>query len=245
MILINRHSSRQIFANLILAIAVIFSGFAFADRNKIDKVYHPYVQVLEKEFEYRIIAQEDNKSSLDKVLKHRFGFAYSPIERFKFELYMIAEDNNDESFKISAYELETKIQLTEQGEYWADWGLLFEFEKEHAESIWGYTGSLLIEKEWGQWIGAANLKLGYEWGSDINNDLEGTVALQGRYRYSQYLEPAVEFYAGEDTLGIGPVLVGQLRLGTMKKLKWEAGVIFGLDGDTPNQTLRGLLEFEF
>ncbi len=222
-----------------------FTGLAFADGNKIDKVYHPYVQAKEWEIEYRINALSDNNEDLDSRLKHRLGFGYSPTDRFKIELYVIGEDKSDESFKVSEYEMETKIQLTEQGEYWADWGLLFELEKERDESEWEFFGTVLIEKEWKDWVGAANLSLGYEWGSDIKDELEGAISLQGRYRFSRFLEPAVEFYSAEDTLGIGSVLLGQMRLGFMKKIHWEAGVIFGLDSPTPDQTVRVLFEFEF
>ncbi|MGR9099197.1 MAG: hypothetical protein ACU826_01390 [Gammaproteobacteria bacterium] len=218
---------------------------ALADGNAIDKVYHPYIQPKEKEIEYRLTAQDDNNKELDDLLKHRFGFRYSPTDLFYVELYMLGEDQAGESFEISGYELETKIQLTEQGEYWADWGLLFELEKERDDSAWEFASSVLIEKEWGKWVGTANLSLEYEWGRDIKDELEGAVALQGRYRLSPFLEPAVEFYGGQDTLGIGPVVLGQLRLGPMKKLRWETGVIFGLYDQTPDQTVRVLLEFEF
>ena len=136
-------------------------------------------------------------------------------------------------------------QLTEQGEYSADWGLLFELEKETEQSIWGLSGTLLIEKEWGRTVGAANLGLTYEAGSDINNELESTAALQLRYRYSRALEPAVELYAAQDTLAAGPVLMGDQRLGIGRKLHWEFGAIFGISDRTPDQTLRALLEFEF
>jgi hypothetical protein len=39
--------------------------------------------------------------------------------------------------------------------------------------------------------------------------------------------------------------MGQVPLGGRKQLAWEAGVIFGLDSDSPDTTLRVLLEFEF
>jgi hypothetical protein len=230
---------------LLSGLACLFSSSSHADSNTIDKVYHPYIQAKERELEYRLIAQQDKKEELDNFLKHRFGFRYSPTDRYYVELYILAEDGNNESFEISAYELESKIQLTEQGEYWADWGLLFELEKERSESAWEFSSAMLIEKELGNWVATANLSLEFEWGSDINDEVEGSAILQGRYRLSRFLEPAIEFYSGDDTIGIGPVLLGQVRLAPMKKLHWEAGVIFGLDNDTPDSTIRAMLEFEF
>ena len=141
--------------------------------------------------------------------------------------------------------MEAKWQLTEQGEFWADWGMLFELEREANEDIWEFVTAVLVEKEWGKWSGAANFFVVNERGSDINNELETKLNVQARYRYSRAFEPAIEFYSGQDTLGLGPAFLGQLSMGNGKRLKWEAGAIFGLDNDSPNQTLRFLLEFEF
>ncbi|MCH8265369.1 MAG: hypothetical protein IIC10_08220 [Proteobacteria bacterium] len=93
--------------------------------------------------------------------------------------------------------------------------------------------------------GTANLFLIQEWGDDIRNEFETAASLQFRYRYSRAFEPALEVYAGQDATGIGPVILGKLNLGIRKSLNWEAGVIFGADSGSPDQTFRLLLEFEF
>ena len=69
--------------------------------------------------------------------------------------------------------------------------------------------------------------------------------MQARYRYSPYLEPAIEFYAGENTRSLGPILMGDVKLGAGKKLHWEAGVIFGLNNKSSDNTWRFLTEYEF
>ena len=120
--------------------------------------------------------------------------------------------------------------MTEQGEYWADWGVVFELEKEDDLDAWEFSTGLLAEKEWG---------------SDIPDETETRLGLQARYRHSPGFEPAVEVYSGEDTRGIGPAVLGQLPLGGKRQLRWEAGAIFGLDSKSPDTTLRFLLEFEF
>ena len=66
-----------------------------------------------------------------------------------------------------------------------------------------------------------------------------------RYRLSRWLEPALEFYTGQDTRAIGPALMGNIKTGIRKSLHWETGIIFGIDEDSPNMTLRGLIEYEF
>jgi hypothetical protein len=39
--------------------------------------------------------------------------------------------------------------------------------------------------------------------------------------------------------------MGNINIGTRKNLNWEAGVIFGADSGSPDQTFRFLLEYEF
>ena len=135
--------------------------------------------------------------------------------------------------------------MTEQGEYSADWGLLFELEKADSQNEYEYATTLLAEKEFGRWVGAANLGVIYEWGHKIKNEWESTFASQLRYRYRSGFEPAVELYMGQSTRGLGPVALGDVRFSGRQKLHWELGVIFGIDSKTPDQTVRGMLEYEF
>ncbi len=216
-----------------------------ADGSNVDKVYHPYVQPLEKEIEWRALYQSDNDRQRDRVQIHRLGYGQSINENWFAEIYLIGEKSRDESFGVDEIELEALWQITEQGEYAADWGMLFEFERSLDENINEVSASLLTERQWGRWVGTANLALIYEWGSDIDNEAETALALQGKYRYSRALEPAIEVYSSEGGLGAGPVLVGSQRLVGRRQLRWEAGVIYGLDEDAADRTYRFLLEFEF
>lgn len=219
-------------------VAIMLPSLAFADESAIDKVYHPYVQPLEREIEWRMISADDEQL-------HRFGIGQSFSDRLFIEGYLIAEDDKDGNFSLTAYELEAKYQLTEQGEYAVDWGVIMEIEKEKDEDSWEIAGGVLMEKEWGRWVGTANFWGIYEWGDNKDDEIESVLALQARYRYSRFLEPALEFYSGEKTRGLGPVLMGDIRMGTGKKLHWEAGAIIGLDSKTPDNTWRLLTEFEF
>jgi len=211
----------------------------------IDKIYSPYVQPLEQEFEWRGIFQNQQPGVADNLQLQRLGYGRSVNDRWFLEFYLTGEGSDEESFDLYAYELEAKWQLTEQGEFWADWGLLFELEKEADEDTWDFSTGVLTEKEWGKWSGIANFFIERQWGSDVKNDWAAKVALQARYRYSRAFEPAFEFYGGQDTLGLGPAFMGQFRLGTGSQLRWEAGIIFGLDNRSPGRTFRFNLEFEF
>jgi hypothetical protein len=220
----------------------VFASVAAADGLAIDKVYHPYVQPLEREIEFRWLRFDASGPGKNDIF--RFGYGQSLSDDWFAEIYIIGGDEQDE-LSVDAYELEAKWQLTEQGEYSADWGMLFELEREADRPNWEFSTSVLVEKEWGHTVGTANLGLAFETGSDINDELESFGAFQLRYRYSRALEPAVELYSGQNTLGAGPVLMGEQRFGVRKKLHWEFGAILGISDETPDTTLRALAEFEF
>lgn len=97
----------------------------------------------------------------------------------------------------------------------------------------------------GRWVGALNAFLEFEQRDELNNEMETSLAMQLRYRYSRLFEPALEFYQNQDTLAIGPAIMGNVRLGIAKKIHWEFGIILGLDNETPDQTVRALIEYEF
>ena len=219
---------------------------AYADGFAVDKVYHPYVQPLERELELRSLYRHSDDDEIDGGQTHRLGLGRSFTDRLFAEVYLIGEkEASGRSFALEAYEAELKWQLTEQGEYFADWGLLFELETERDDDVWEYSTAVLVEKEFGRWSGTLNLAAVYEWGDDVSNEWESQLAGQLRYRYSQAFEPAIELYSGDSDKGVGPVALGDHRFANGDKLHWEAGVIIGLDSESPDQTFRALLEYEF
>ncbi|MFQ5633995.1 MAG: hypothetical protein ACE5G3_01510 [Gammaproteobacteria bacterium] len=218
---------------------------ALADGAVVDKVYAPYVTALEREIEYRVIAQNDKRTNLDGFWVHRLGFGASLNDRWFGEVYVTADRTHTNDFSLAGYELEALWQLTEQGEFWMDWGLLFEIETERDAEFWEYSTTLLTTRAWGRWVATTNLGIIYESGDEIEDEWETALSIQGRYRLTRGFEPAVEFYAGQDTRAAGPAFVGDIPFGGGRKLHWELGVIFAIDDVSPNQTFRGLLEFEF
>jgi len=229
---------------LLLAAASLAESLQ-ADGVVIDKIYHPYVQPGEKEIEGRAIWQNRQPGRPDDLQLYRLGYGQSVGDTWFLELYALGKNSDAESFGVAGYEFEALTQLTEQGQYWADLGLLFELEREADLDAWEFSAGLLVEKEWGRWSGTANLFLLQEWGSDVVDETETRLGLQTRYRLSPAFEPAVEFYSGEDTRGIGPVVMGEFDLGADYRAHWETGVIFGVDSKSPDATVRLLFEFEF
>lgn len=222
---------------------IVFSTLFSIIQAKISRVYHPYVIPLEHELEYRTLLQ-DTKSTSDLEQLQLIGYGQSFSEKLFLEFYLISENVEGQSADISAYEVEALIQLTEQGEFWADWGLVFEVEKVDSLSIWEISSGIIIEKEWGRWSTTANLFVIYEFGDDYENEIHTAGAFQLRYRHSRFIEPSLELYSSEYGTSIGPGLGGQLRFG-LQKLNWEIGLQFAIDNDAPDTYWRFLIDFEF
>jgi hypothetical protein len=229
----------------LLTLLFIWAGKVAADGATVDKVYQPYVQPLETEIEWRAVLEEGTSGASDDRQTQRLGLGHAFSDDLFTEIYMIGEGDTQDLLALKAYEIEALWQLTEQGEYNADWGLLFELERMHRFDAWELAGGMLVAREWGRMSGVANLFAIYEWGEGVDNELETRLALQLRYRYSPLLEPALELYSGEDGKGAGPVLLGTWNRAGAQKLRWETGVILGLDDESPDSALRFLLEYEF
>jgi hypothetical protein len=227
------------------AIAVSLATTAGADGFAVDKVYHPYVEAMEQELEWRVVGQSEPTPGSPRKQLHRLGYGRALGDRWFGEVYLLAERPPGGGMRVEGYEVEARYQFTEQGEYWADWGFLFELEKEHGEDIWEAGGGVLVEKEHGQWSTAANLLLTAEWGDGIEDELESSLALQSRYRMSPAFEPGLEFHSAQGTRALGPVMVGDIRLGQRRTLRWELGAFVGLDGETPDYSFRAGLEYGF
>ncbi len=225
-------------------LSLLASG-AVADGSSIDRIYDPYVQELEKEFEYRLLHTRDGDGAIDGSSVHKLAYGQAISDRLFAEVYLVGSDLPGDDLELSAYEAELKWQLSEQGELSNDWGLLFELEREREDSLWESSATLLLLHEWGRWVGTANFSLIYEWGDAIDNEFETALAAQLRYRLSPRVEPAIELFQSESTSAIGPLLRGVWRLGGGKALNWEVGAIAGIDAETPDLTWKLNLEYEF
>lgn len=214
-----------------------------ADGVIVDRVYNPYVQPLETEIEWRSILQFD--SDTFDLHKHSLGIGRSLSDRWAAEFYLVGTRTSGESLDLDALELEFKWQLTEQGQYAFDWGVVFELEREREFDTWEASASLVSARDFGRWTGLANLALVYEWGSGVDNEFETELHVQTRYRLRESLEPAIEMHLGQDTLLLGPALTGTRRFSPGHKLYWEAGAFAALDENSPDGVIKVNFEYEF
>ncbi len=160
---------------------------------------------------------------------------------------------------------ENTFQLTEQGEYWADWGFYAEYGQSmprgHNALANEVTFGPVVAKDIGPTTNTINLFLTRQLGPDqISQGLDFSYAWQTRYNLTEHFSPAVEIYGDAGILGsspalsqqqllIGPVAIGSwklhdLGLGNAGQLKYELGWLFGATPASPNGTLRWRLEVE-
>ncbi len=225
------------------SLILLFPTIVVADGVIVDKVYDPYVQPLETEIEWRFVGQ--NQDSIPDVQLHSLGFGRSLSDRWAVEIYAIAQKSLGESLSIDTYELEAKWQLTEQGEFSVDWGLLFELEREIEENAWEASAQLLASRDFGKLTAIANFGVIYEWGERVQNEIETTLRVQMRYRLTEKLEPGIELHVGQDTTALGPVFSGLVRVSRGRKFRWDLGVFAGLSESSPDHILKANIEFEF
>ena len=228
---------------LILMMCSVLATFAAsADNFTVDRVYQPYVLPFEREFEWRLTSRQNDNGN---VLMQRFSFGHALSEFVILETYLVGARDENQDFGLESYELELRWMITEQGKYWADWGTLFELEKQHNTDDWAAKAGILTEKEFGQFSLTTNVSLVYEWGETVANEWESEFKAKFRYRWLPEVQPGIEIYVGEDYVGVGPAFMGIKRFDRQKQLKWDFGFIAGLNGDSKDHTLRMALEYEF
>ncbi|GAB2924243.1 hypothetical protein [Rheinheimera gaetbuli] len=229
----------------VLLFALAVSTTAMADGRVVDKVYHPYVQPLERNFEYRALYQRQADHPNNNAMAQKLGYGFSIADDMALSWYILAERVMPDDYTVAGYEVELRWMLTEQGQYSWDWGLLFELEHQQQTDNNEFTTGLLVEKEFEHTSLTVNALLVYEWGANIEEEIEAEFRFQYRYRFLPALQPSLEIYAGEGFKGAGPGFMGVHKFSNTRQLKWEAAIVFAIDNDTIDRTLRFALEYEF
>lgn len=243
---------RSNFNKMIRAAIIIWSIFfiplLLADGSSIGKIYTPYVEQLGTEIEVEYLHQKYREDADPR--SYRFGVGRPITDKMFAELSILAENNGSKSggnnnLEIEGYEAEIKWQLTEQGEYSADYAVMVELERESDLDVWELSSALLVSRDFGRVTSTANLALLYESANNRQSEWETSLAFQARYRWRSGFEPALEYFKSENTNALGPVISGLMRMGIRKKLRWELGVLWDLDNSPVDKTLKVRLEFEF
>ena len=219
-------------------------------------VYSPVVEEGELAVEYRGHRDFDSADARDGAEKHKLELEYVPTAFWKTELVGVWEKAPGQSREATEIAWENIFQITPQGQYWADFGVLVEYA--HSLEDGGDDAielGLLGEKQLSRSVVTVNLLAERALVGDADTELE--YAMRWRYRQSELFEPGIELYGELGDWGevgpladhehsLGPALAGKYRRGSGQgALKYEAALLFGLTKESPDATLRLQLEWEF
>jgi high-affinity iron transporter len=217
-------------------------------------VYSPLVEEGEIAVELRGHYDFDSSKSLDGGQAYKAEVEWAPTSWWLTEVLVKYEREPGEDIDATEIASENIFQLTEQGKYWMDFGLLAEFvyslEDGGANAL---EIGLLGQKDFGQ--NEVRVNLVFEQALESGADLEMEYRWQYRYRLDERFEPGIEMYGGLGEWGefgsfndheqqLGPAMFGKFRT-SKGAIKYELGLLFALTDETPDTTVRFLLEYEF
>jgi len=241
------------FNNTIMNVIVFFCLLGItSNAHATKKVYSPIVEGGELEIETRGSIDFDNAESKDGKQKQKYAVGYGVTDRWWIEFYgEIEKGATDSKFEFTALEWENRYQLTEQGQYWVDLGLYFEyevsFEDNKADKI---EGKFLVEKEVGSFTHVANIIFEKQVGGDSEKETEGGLAWSSRYRWQEYFEPGFELHSEFGELNEGKSfdeqenLIGPVFYGKVGHFKYDIGYLFGISDDAVDGELKWIIEYE-
>ncbi|HEX7776488.1 MAG TPA: FTR1 family protein, partial [Parvibaculum sp.] len=173
-------------AAVVVACAIAIAAFLSGGRAEAAeiKVYSPYVEQGEAEVEYQGYRTFDSDSSKDNEQKHSVSLGYGVTSFWATEFYGVWKQDAGGDMKFDATEWENRFQLTDQGEYWADLGLLVEYEhvRDRQNDADEFALGPLIAKDIGQTTTTANLIFERQLGAHGDSGVGFTYRLQERWR---------------------------------------------------------------
>jgi FTR1 family protein len=218
-------------------------------------VYSPIVEGGEVAVELRGARDRDASAWRNGAEEHKAEVEYAPTDYWLTEALATIGREPGGARELTELSWENVLQLTPQGKYWADVGLLVEYA--HALRSAGHDAielGVLAEKQVGASVVTANLTGEQALARGARAALG--YALRWRWRLAERFEPGVELHGelgdwgrfgslGAHRHQIGPAAKGLLRTAPRGALKWEAAWLFALTGASPDSTARLQLEYEF
>ncbi|MGD8325685.1 MAG: FTR1 family protein, partial [Sphingomonadales bacterium] len=236
---------------VVVASALIgLDAFTATPASAAERVYSPIVEKGELELEIQGERKKGGEQS------HKWEIGYGVTNRWATAIFLETEKEPGEGLETEAVAWENIIQLTEQGQYWLDVGAYVEYEGHlHDGGHDELETKLLLQKETGNFVHLANIIFEKEISGQDRDGWELGYAWQSKYRYRRELEFGVEGFgefgelsdfepSREQEHTVGPVLTGVFPIAKKWNLKYEAGIQFGLTEESPDNTVRGLIEIE-
>ena len=185
------------------------------------------------------------------------GFGYGVTQYWFTEIYRKYEHPGGEATRFDAWEWENKFQLTEPGRYPLDVGFIVEIERPQDRSE-GYEALLgpLFQTELGKFQLNANVLLSRHFRAATEQHTELGYQWQIKYRWKPQFEFGAQAFgevgrwdhwavANEQSHRLGPAVFGKLALGNRQAIRYNAAWLVGTSDNSPKQTFRAQVEYEF
>ena len=244
---------------ILVAAALLCAGISFtptARAGAADYVYTPIVEEGEREIDFKAGSaklRDGTRSSAESI-----GLGWGATNWWFTEVYAKWHKEPGESHGFDAWEWENRFQLTETGKYPADVGLVLEIErpKDRSEG-YEYRWGVLVQSDLDERF-QANVNLLLE--KHVRTSTAGPAELGYQWQLKYRWRPAFEFglqgfgavgpwndwaAASQQSHVAGPAWFGRLGLGGRQAIKYNAGILFGLNNGSPRTTLRAQAEYEF
>lgn len=237
-----KYYQATVIRTLLLFISLVFfTTSSWAGVGLDEPVYHPYVKPKQQEIEISLIdlKARGSVSSYTDFTQLSYG---RTVNDKVFVQGAAAFDNVLGG--VDAYEVEAKMQLTQRGQYDADFGVLVAIERAR-EDFWRAQSALLVAHDFQRFTALLNLGVGYEKAKNQSGEFETLLAAKMAYRYLPHLAPAVELLVAEDALLVGPAADGRFPLSQGRNLNWGSALLFGSGKQAPKFAFRLSLEYEF
>lgn len=243
-------------AGALLTLAISLSLTAVAHAGASDYVYSPIVEEGEKEIDFKFGTAEARDGTRESAVS--LGLGYGVNAWWFTEVYFKGNRQTPDGWRYDAVEWENKFQLTETGKYPVDVGLVIEIERpqDHSEGWELRFGPLLQMELTPKVVANVNLLFGRHYGSDTPSPMSMDYQWQIKYRWKPELEIGAQ---GFGSLGpwrdwlpndqqehkAGPAVFGKIRLGGRHALNYNAAWLWGTNMNTPSNTLRLQVEYEY
>lgn len=239
---------------LTLALSLSFANRAHAGAS--DYVYTPIVVEGEKEIDFKFGSSKLRDGTRESVVS--LGLGYGVNAWWFTELYAKGNRQTPTGWRFDAVEWENKFQLTETGKYPVDVGLLVEIERPQDRSEgWELRFGPLFQAELTpNLVANANLLFGRHYRSAEPSAMSLDYQWQLKYRWKPAFEvgaqglgsmgPWRDWLPGhEQEHQAGPAVFGKVRLDGHHAINYNAALLFGGNTNSPRNTLRLQVEYEY
>jgi hypothetical protein len=246
-----RSTPRGLTAWLVVAASLLQTSIANAD--PAEKVFEP--TVVRGEFELELLGgyQWWHNNEENRLRQFVGEVGYGVTSWWKTELGVGTTRLPSESYHLDELEWENIFALTEPGQYWLDLGLFAELARDYGEGRNEITIGPMFQKEIGSVQANVNVFFARGLGAGAEPGAEVSYQYQLKWRGDSRFEPGMQGFGtmgrtndfGHQTeANIGPAFFGQIPTGGRSKFKYNAAVLFGLNHNTPDTTVRFQIEYE-